>query len=268
MNIKSKSTLKKFENILRVDNYSEKTIKSYVSYAHKFLNEFDCDLYHIPIKNAITFLNENKFSSISQQNQYISSIKLLYKKILNHKIQINKITRPRNEKRLPQIIEKDFLINRITNINNLKHKTILSLTYSTGLRVSEIINLKISDIDSKRMLIMVRQGKGKKDRIVPLSVNILSILREYYKTYKPIEYLFNGQKSLQYSTTSCNQIVKKYLGNDKHFHLLRHSCFTALLENGTDLRIIQKIAGHKNIKTTEIYTHVSTNLLNNIQLPI
>lgn len=268
MNVKSLSTLKKFKNILRVRNYSQNTIINYCSHIKEFLSNFNSDIYHISVDDVLTFMNNKKFSSVSQQNQYISSIKLLYSTLLGHKIKINTITRPRNEKRLPQIIDKDFLLNKINEIKNIKHKAIISLTYSTGLRVSEIINLKISDVDSKRMIIIVKQGKGRKDRIVPLSLNILTLLREYYKTYKPIEYLFNGQNSLRYSTTSCNKIVKKYLGNDIHFHLLRHSCFTTLLENGTDLRIIQKIAGHNNIKTTEIYTHVSTNLLNNVQLPI
>ena len=118
------------------------------------------------------------------------------------------------------------------------------------------------------MIINIKNGKGKKDRIVPLSETLLFLLREYFKEYRPTEYLFNGQNSLQYSSGSCNQIVKKYLGKDYHFHLLRHSCFTHLLENGTDLRIIQKLAGHSSSKTTEIYTHVSTNILNKINLPI
>jgi len=139
---------------------------------------------------------------------------------------------------------------------------------STGMRVSEVIDLKIENIDSKRMLIHIIQAKGRKDRDVPLSPTILELLRDYFKEYRPKEYLFNGQFDLKYSSESCNQIVKKYLGKDYHFHLLRHSCFTHLLESGTDCRIIQKIAGHSNIKTTEGYTHVSTNLLKNIKLPI
>lgn len=249
-------------------NYSENTKKVYLHYIEDFINCLTKQIVHLSSSDFQEYIDNYNFTSISQQNQVISSIKFLYEKVLNKKYKKIDFTRPRNEKRLPQIIEKEFLIDKISKINNLKHKTILSLTYSTGLRVSEIINLKISDIDSKRMLIIVRQGKGKKDRIVPLSIKILTLLREYYKTYKPTKYLFNGQKSLQYSTTSCNQIVKKYLGTDKHFHLLRHSCFTTLLENGTDLRIIQKIAGHKNVKTTEIYTHVSTNILSKVQLPI
>ena len=156
----------------------------------------------------------------------------------------------------------------IVNYLELKHKAILTLTYSTGMRVSEVINLKITDIDSKRMLIHIKNAKGNKDRIVPLSHTVLILLREYFKEYKPKEYLFNGQSNLKYSTRSCNEIVKKYIGKEYHMPLLRHSNATALLEAETDIRIIQKHLGHSSTKTTEIYTHVSTNLLNKIKLPI
>ena len=118
------------------------------------------------------------------------------------------------------------------------------------------------------MVIIIRQSKGNKDRIVPLTENILNLLRLYYKQYKPKDYLFNGQNGLKYSPESCNKIVKKYIGKDYHFHLLRHSCFTNLTDQGIDLRIIQKLAGHSSSKTTEIYTHVSTELLNKLPLAL
>jgi site-specific recombinase XerD len=118
------------------------------------------------------------------------------------------------------------------------------------------------------MIIHIKNAKGRKDRVVPLSQKVLELLREYFKQYRPKEYLFNGQNSLKYSSSSCNQIVKKYLGEKYHIHQLRHSCATNLLENGTDLKIIQKILGHSNVKTTEIYTHVSNQLLSKVNLPI
>lgn len=142
------------------------------------------------------------------------------------------------------------------------------LAFSVGLRVSEVINLKIEDIDSKRMVININQAKGRKDRIVPLSNEVLKTLREYYKLHRPSVYMFNGQKEIQYTATSCNKLVKQYLGEKYHFHLLRHSCFTTLLETGTDLRVIQKIAGHASSRTTEIYTHVTNKTLNRVILPI
>lgn len=118
------------------------------------------------------------------------------------------------------------------------------------------------------MIIHIKNTKGRKDRIVPLSNHVLELLRNYWKEYKPVNYLFNGQNSTQYSIGSCQKIYKKYIDENSSIHSLRHSCFTKLLENGTDTRIIQKIAGHSNIKTTEIYTHVSNNLLNKTELPI
>ena len=118
------------------------------------------------------------------------------------------------------------------------------------------------------MIIHIKNAKGRKDRIVPLSQTVLELLRIYYKKYKPSTYLFNGQRSEQYSITSCQSLYKKYIDKKSSIHTLRHSCFTNLLENGTNTRIIQKIAGHSNVKTTEIYTHVSNQLLSKVNLPI
>jgi site-specific recombinase XerD len=215
-----------------------------------------------------SYLDNYKFTSVSQQNQVINAIRFLYKFGLDKKYDKVSFKRPKSEKKLPQVIDHNHIITQLNKIENLKHKAILSLAYSVGLRVSEIINLKIEDIDSKRMLIHIKNAKGRKDRIVPLSENMLTLLRNYFKQYHPTVYLFNGQNSNQYSSGSCNAIVKKYLGEKYHIHQLRHSCFTNLLETGVDLRIIQKIAGHSNVKTTEIYTHVSNQLLSKINLPI
>jgi site-specific recombinase XerD len=165
-------------------------------------------------------------------------------------------------------VDSNFILSKLEQIDNLKHKAILTLTYSVGLRVSEITNLKIEDVDSKRMIIHIKNAKGRKDRIVPLSQKVLNSLRDYLKEFKPKEYLFNGQTDNQYSIRSCQEIYKKYIDQSGHIHQLRHSCFTNLLENGTDLRIIQKIAGHSNVKTTEIYTHVSNQMLSKVNLPV
>lgn len=208
------------------------------------------------------------FDTINTRKQMLCSVKSFYKLTVGMPKKIDRIPYPKEDKKLPRIIDSEKAVNKILAIKNKKHKAILALALSTGLRVSEVVNLKIKDIDSDRGLIHVRNGKGRKDRIVPLSNNLLEILREYYKEYKPIEYIFNGQFRNQYSATSCNKVVKKYLGSDKHFHLIRHSALTAMLENGTDLRVIQSIAGHKNIDTTCIYTHVSTAHLSKVKTPI
>ncbi len=268
MNTKGNSTLKICEQKLNYLNYSKNTISNYLSYIKIFINNQEKSILHLNSKDFQSYLDSYNFTSISQQNQVINAIKFLYVNVLNKKYDKVSFKRPRREKKLPQVIDGEFIKQKLNLIQNLKHKTILSLCYSVGLRVSEIVNLKIVDIDSKRMIILINQAKGKKDRIVPLSQNILNLLREYYKQYKPTEYLFNGQNSLKYSIKSCQNIFKKYIDKNSHIHVLRHSCFTNLIENNTDIRIVQKIAGHSNIKTTEGYCHVSTNLLNKINLPI
>jgi site-specific recombinase XerD len=259
-----------FTEKLRYKNYSPRTIDVYKSYLKTFLQHNNIkDPYQITTNQIVKFLESYNFTSTSQQNQYIGCLKLFAKYVLNKKdVHLSKVERPRNEKKLPRVIDSEFIKSQLNKIKNLKHKTILTLTFSVGLRVSEIVNLKIEDIDSKRMLIHIKNAKGRKDRIVPLSQTVLEMLRKYFLEYKPKEYLFNGQKGRKYSVGSCQKMYKRYIDPNSSIHTLRHSSFTNLLENGTDLRIIQKIAGHSSSKTTEIYTHVSNQLLNKVNLPI
>ena len=268
MNSLGTSTLKNFQTYLKLKNYADRTIQTYSWALSVFLHNVGKSAIHLSSNDFNNFLSTYSFTSPQQQNQFISALKLFREKIQHKKFNRIDFDRPRREKILPKIVDSNLILDSIEKIKNIKHKAIISLAYSVGLRVSEVINLKISDIDSKRMIIHINQAKGKKDRIVPLSPNILEILRQYYKEFKPKTFLFNGQNSLQYSSGSCNAIVKKYLGKDFHFHLLRHSCFTHLIENGTDCRIIQKLAGHSSVKTTEIYMQVSTKTLKTIKLPI
>ena len=254
---------------LQLKNYSINSIDNYVCQVNLFLNEHK-DKFTEPSKINEQSIKEwlLKANSINGRKHRISAVKLFYKMTIKQPLKFKHIEYPKSEKKLPKIIDKTYLLECISKIENLKHKSIISLAFSTGMRVSEVCNLKLIDIDSKRMLILIRNAKGNKDRYVPLSENILNLLREYFKEYKPKEYLFNGQFDLKYSDRSCNQIVKKYIGKDYHFHLLRHSSFTTLLEQGTDITLIQKLAGHSNVKTTQIYTHVSNQMLSKIQLPL
>jgi site-specific recombinase XerD len=268
MNEKGKSTLKICEQKFKYLNYSKRTADNYISHISRFLKTQEKSFLHLNSNDFQTYLDNYKFTSISQQNQVINAIRFLYKEVLGKKYDKVSFKRPKTEKKLPRVIDGEFIKKQLSKITNLKHKAVLTLTYSVGLRVSEIVNLKIQDIDSKRMLIYIKNAKGKKDRIVPLSETVLELLRKYYKEYRPKECLFNGQNSIQYSTGSCQKIYKKYIDPTSSIHTLRHSSFTNLLENGTDLRVIQKIAGHSSSKTTEIYTHVSTQMLNKVKLPV
>jgi integrase/recombinase XerD len=250
-------------------NYSPRTKDNYLCHIKEFIKSLgEKQIVHCNSKDFQSYLDNYQFTSVSQQNQVINAIRFLYKFGLDKKYDKVSFKRPKSEKKLPQVIDHNYIIIQLNKIENVKHRAILTLTYSVGLRVSEVVNLRIEDIDSKRMLIHIKNAKGRKDRLVPLSQTVLELLRNYYTQYKPKEYLFNGQSSLKYSIRSCQEIYKKYIDQSGHIHQLRHSCFTNLLENGTDLRIIQKIAGHSNVKTTEIYTHVSNQILSKVNLPV
>ena len=253
---------------MQLKKYSKNTIQSYEAVLYNFLEWVKVPPSKVANSHFKDYIMSKDFKSDSSQNRYVSALKYFYYKILNRKQKLPEFERPIRSKKLPRIIDQDTLKNQILSIKNKKHKAILSLTFSCALRVSEVINLQIKDIDSKRMLIHIKNGKGRKDRIVPMSKNILLILRNYFREYRPDTYLFNGENNKQYSRSSCNKLIKKYVGKEYSMHHLRHSGATAALENGTDLRFIQSMLGHKSSKTTEIYTHVSKNNLSRIKVAI
>lgn len=269
--------LQKFSQWLSSKRYSPNTIKTYTDALKSFFVFYrDKNISEIINEDIITYNNEhiinNNFSA-SYQNQIVSAIKLYFSSIREKKIDIEKIHRPRREKLLPNVLSKEEIKAILEAHSNIKHKTMLSLIYSCGLRRSEILHLKPADIDSKRNIVIIRQSKGKKDRITPLSPKILDLLREYYKQYKPKTYLFEGsQKGTCYSEHSLHNVLKQALAKVKitkpvTLHWLRHSYATHLLESGTDLRYIQELLGHNSSRTTEIYTHVSTKSLRQIKSP-
>lgn len=246
---------------------SEATKNNYKSCVSKFLEKFKHyrEPKEIPTQEIKEYLLT--FKTVNTLKHNLCAVKSFYVLTVGMPSKISKIPYPKKEKALPQIIDKDHLLESISKIPNIKHKAIIHLAFSTGMRVSEVCNLKIVDIDSTRMLIHIKNAKGNKDRFVKLSEGTLLLLREYFKEYHPIDYLFNGQFGGRYTHRSCNQIVKKYIGNGHHFHKIRHAHATALLENGTELNVIQKTLGHSNISSTLIYTHVSNNILSKIQTP-
>jgi integrase/recombinase XerD len=217
------------------------------------------------------YILKNNFSS-SFQNQVVNAVKLYFSAIQHKKIDVELIHRTRREKVLPNVLSKEEVKAILDAPYNLKHRAMLAMIYSCGLRRGELLSLTKFDIDSKRMVVIIRMAKGKKDRIVPLSPKILNLLRDYYKSYNPKEFLFEGQGGGKYSEKSLENVLKQSLFKARNkkpvtLHWLRHSYATHLLESGTDLRYIQDLLGHKSSKTTEIYTHVSTKNIQNIRSP-
>lgn len=216
--------------------------------------------------------------SASYQNQAINAIKFYFEKVRGGQRKFYNIDRPQREKILPQVCSEEEIVSIFKATENLKHRTILMTIYSAGLRISELINLKIAHIDSHRMQIRVVQSKGKKDRYTLLSHKNLKLLREYMRAYKPHEYLFEGQAStrqlpIPYTSRSIQAFLKESVrkaGITKNVtaHTLRHSFATHLLDHGTDLRYIQSLLGHESSKTTEIYTHITTKGFDQIVSPL
>lgn len=269
--------LKKFKSWLISRRYSENTIKTYTEALRSFLTFFNAKSSAEITNDDLIFYNNNYINknnlSTSYQNQIVNAIKLYFSSVKEKKIEIEKIHRPKREKTLPNVLSKEEVKLILNAHQNIKHKAMLSLIYSCGLRRSELLNLKLSDINSQRDIVLIKQAKGKKDRIAPLSPNILSLLRDYYKVYKPKTWLFEGVNAGEpYDARSLSNVLKQALvkvGITKpvSLHWLRHSYATHLLESGTDLRFIQELLGHNSSRTTEIYTHVSTKKLEQIKSP-
>jgi site-specific recombinase XerD len=272
-----KKLVEQYAIYLRQQRYSGSTIKTYQEALSVFFRYFPNKLLdEIDNQDLIEF-NQNyviKYGySEAYQNQFVNAVKLFYNKIQFKKLDINAIERPRREKRLPDVLSKEEVKLIIESLNNIKHRAMLSMIYACGLRRSELLNLKLTDIDSKRGVVVIRQSKGKKDRIVPIGEKLLSLLRTYYKTNRTKIYLFEGQiPGETYSERSLQLVLKSAVErvNIKKpvtLHWLRHSYATHLLESGTDLRYIQELLGHNSSRTTEIYTHVSARNLQQIQSP-
>jgi len=267
--------LQQIHQRLIIKRYSPSTVSTYLSCLTHFFNFHKTKNPETLSKQDILYYLEflvKKGYSKSSQNQYINSIKFYYEKFLEREKQYYFIDRPIKDKKLPIVLSKEEVQSLFNQVYNLKHKTILVLIYSCGLRISELINLKINDIDTQRMLIQIRNSKGNKDRQVQLAEQIHQLIKRYNNEYNPKQFLFNGLNSFQYSTASIQKIIKRAaikadIRKNVTPHTLRHSFATHLLEDGIDIRYIQTILGHSNIQTTQIYTHVSSRHLKNIKNP-
>ncbi len=269
--------LEQFTKWMEHKRYSPSTIKTYTDMVRLFLMFYkDREIALLTNDDVVHFINEHLVKnnlSYSYQNQLANGLKLFYQEVEKSKIDIQKIQRPRREYKLPNVLSKEEVKSILEAHANIKHKTMLSLIYACGLRRSELLNLKPLDVDSERMLLIIRRAKGRKDRVIPISEKTVDMLRNYYKAYKPQTWLFEGQnRGEKYSAQSLQRVLKNALAKAQirkpaTLHWLRHSYATHLLEAGTDLRYIQELLGHKSSKTTELYTHVSTKSLQNIQSP-
>ncbi len=277
LNKERQRAIEEFQRYLHSKRYSGKTVSVYSESLSIFLRYTSSKaIEQIENNDLIDFNNnyilKNGYSS-SFQNQVVNAIKLFYRVIHKHKLEVELIHRPRTEKKLPNVLSREEVKRIINAPSNVKHRMMLSLIYACGLRRSELLNIRIKDVQSERNILLIQQSKGKKDRIVPISNKLINELRNYYKMYKPRIWLFEGQKTGEkYSEKSLQNVLKQSISKASiskpvTLHWLRHSYATHLLENGTDLRYIQELLGHSSSKTTEIYTHVSTKSLQNIVSP-
>ena len=250
---------------MQTRNYSPRSIETYVHLLHSLEEYHNISVDEISIdqvKDFLQYVIETKKVSVSYINQVISAVKILQKDVLGNEWESIRIKRPRRFKNLPVVLSMEEVKTMIETTRNLKHRAILAVIYSAGLRISEAISLRPSDIDSDRKQIRVL-GKGNKYRYTLLSANTLNMLRIYWRAYKPERYLFEGQKPGQPISISTIQVVFKHackksgINKPASVHSLRHSFATHLLESGVNLKIIQSLLGHSSLRTTSIYLHVT-----------
>lgn len=270
--------LEQFIQQLKLKAYSPSTIRTYRNEFLQLLQLLKTksvdNLTEGDIKRYMAYALEKEHISENTAHSRLNALKFYFEQVLKREKFFWEIPRPKKKQQLPKVISEEKILAGLLDIKNIKHRTILLLAYSAGLRVSEVTSLKVTDINSDRMQININEAKGKKDRVVTLSPAILELLREYYKSYKPKTWLFEGQYSGEhYSSRSAQQIFKeayKKLGlpSQCSFHSLRHSYATHLLENGTDITYIQKLLGHNDINTTLRYTQVSNRDISKIESPL
>lgn len=266
-----------YRNLLTVKTYSNETIKSYCNSFHQLLRVLGTrnvqDLSKEQLHAYLLWLLEKRKYSETALNTAINALKFFYEQVLGRDKEFYDLPRPKMPKKLPDVLAKEEMTNIIKSIGNLKHRAIIMTAYSAGLRASEIVNLRIRNIDKWRMTIKVECGKGKKDRYVPYSPMLQEVLRQYYIKYRPVEFVFEGTAGTKYCVRSAQEILanaklKTKVTKQGGLHLLRHSFATHLLEAGTDIRYIQELLGHENIKTTLRYAHVTPKAIKKIESPL
>ena len=271
------TALNRFKEQLLIKAYSPNTIRTYVTEFAQLLitiKSFSVDeLNAEQLRSYFLYCIKNLQLSENALHSRINAVKFYFEQVLNRENFFMQIPRPKKPSILPKALSTNDVKKMLSSIENKKHQLLLKMCYGMGLRVSELVNLKITDIDSNRMQVLVHQGKGKKDRYVNLPETVLEQLRDYYLEYKPKEFLFEGQYGNQYAVRSVQQVFKNAMKNVKinkkiGVHSLRHSYATHLIEQGTDIRFVQELLGHKDIKTTMIYTQLTDQTKRKIKSPL
>jgi integrase/recombinase XerD len=262
---------------MELRNLAPKTIEVYVQRVAAFARHYGRSpeaLGPDEVRSYLIHLVQERHVSWSYYNQTVAALRFLYEVTLERQGVLQRIRCPKLPKKLPTVLSPDEVTRVFAAVASVKHRAILMTAYAAGLRVSEVATLRVDDIDSGRMVLRVRQGKGRKDRYVMLSPRLLAVLREYWKAARPSDWLFPGDVPGRPLTEASVQRVcvraARDAGLDKHVtvHTLRHSFATHLLEAGTDIRTIQVLLGHRNLKTTAIYTHVSQAAVEATQSPL
>lgn len=262
---------------LIIRQYSANTQKAYLGalqlLGRHFAERNPRQLQPLDIEHYLLYLAEQKNYSFSGLNLMVNAIKFLFEKVWNLPKTTYYLPRPRKTHTLPKVLDEEDIKKIFAQVKNPKHRLILYVAYSSGLRVSEVVNIRLTDIHRKSMQIRIEQSKGRKDRMVVLSKKVLLLMEDYYRRYRPKEYLFEGQYSGPYSIRSAQMIFKRFkqmanVNIKGGIHLLRHSFATHLLEQGADIRLVQQQLGHNSVKTTQLYTHVTEKRNQHLRSPL
>ena len=262
---------------LIIRQYSANTQKAYLGalqlFGRHFAERDPRQLQPLDIEHYLLYLAEQKNYSFSGLNLMVNAIKFLFEKVWNLPKTTYYLPRPRKTHTLPKVLDEEDIKKIFAQVKNPKHRLILYVAYSSGLRVSEVVNIRLTDIHRKSMQIRIEQSKGRKDRMVVLSKKVLSLMEDYYRRYRPKEYLFEGQYGGPYSIRSAQMIFKRFkqmanVNIKGGIHLLRHSFATHLLEQGADIRLVQQQLGHNSVKTTQLYTHVTEKRNQHLRSPL
>lgn len=259
--------LESFKSELVLRKYSHRTVQTYVSTLQGIISKIGETPSLWDIKKHLS-----EIGSVATHKHHLATLRNYFAFVLKKKLSLKDIPYPRKEQKLPEILSVDEVRALFNVVKNFKHRTILALLYGCGLRIGEVIDLKIADVDFSRMEIKIRGGKGNKDRVVVLDEKLVRLIKNHISATHPIEYIFNGQYGGQYSMASINAMLKyhaKKAGIKKsiHAHLLRHAFATHHFEGGTPLSVVQAMLGHSNIKTTQVYARASTGFMRTFATP-